>query len=173
MSTTRTLYTLGYEGLSIDGFITRLKEAGIETVCDVRDMPLSHKRGFSKNGLAAALGHAGIGYEHWRSVGAPKELRHRYRADHDWNAYASGFRAHLATRRDAVRDLAREAAERKICLVCYEADAALCHRSMVAAAARKIVPLDIVHLRAHTEDDPSAIMMPPKRGRAAKRPSRA
>jgi uncharacterized protein (DUF488 family) len=172
MSTTRTLYTLGYEGMSIDGFIARLKDAEVETVFDVRDMPLSHKRGFSKNGLAAALGRAGIGYEHWRSVGAPKELRHRYRAEHDWNAYASGFRAHLATRREAVGDLARGATERKICLVCYEADAALCHRSMVAEAARKVVQLDIVHLRAHAEGDPSVII-PPKRGRAAKAPSRA
>jgi len=172
MSATRTLYTLGYEGMTIEGFIARLKDAEVETVFDVRDMPLSHKRGFSKNGLAAALGHAGIGYEHWRSVGAPKELRHRYRADHNWNAYAAGFRAHLATRRDAVRDLAREATERKICLVCYEADADLCHRSMVAEAARKVVPLDIVHLRAHTEGDVSVIM-PPKRRQAPKPPPRA
>ena len=37
------LFTFGYEGLSLDVFITRLKSAGVKTVIDVRANPLSRK----------------------------------------------------------------------------------------------------------------------------------
>lgn len=40
------LYTAGYEGLSINAFIARLKQAGIDKVLDVREYPLSRKKGF-------------------------------------------------------------------------------------------------------------------------------
>ena len=42
------LYTFGYEGFDIDRFIARLKDVGIKTIVDVRQLPLSRKRGFSK-----------------------------------------------------------------------------------------------------------------------------
>ena len=53
------IFTFGYEALSLNNFIARLKEAGVETVIDVRANPLSRKRGFSKCALSAALDNAG------------------------------------------------------------------------------------------------------------------
>ena len=142
------LFTLGYEGLTMAGFTALLQHAGVKTVFDVRDMPLSHKRGFSKNGMAAALGRAGIGYRHWKMLGAPKEIRARYRADHDWEAYAAAFRRHLATRPGAVTELAEAARAETACLICFEADAGRCHRSIVAEAARRAGGPPVAHLRA-------------------------
>jgi len=43
-----TVFTLGYEGLTIEAFITRLQAAQVKTVVDVRELPLSRKEGGSK-----------------------------------------------------------------------------------------------------------------------------
>ncbi|MFO7678740.1 MAG: hypothetical protein R6X34_01695, partial [Chloroflexota bacterium] len=34
-----TLFTLGYEGLTIDAFVARLQTAQVKTVVDVRELP--------------------------------------------------------------------------------------------------------------------------------------
>jgi uncharacterized protein (DUF488 family) len=56
--------TIGYEGLDIDAFMSLLAENDIETVVDVREMPLSRKPGFSKKALEAALNLSGRDYVH-------------------------------------------------------------------------------------------------------------
>jgi uncharacterized protein (DUF488 family) len=141
------IHTLGYEGATLAEFITRLKMAGIMTVADVRQMPLSRKRGFSKTALAAALEKAGIDYVHIPALGCPKPIRERYRLDGDWSAYAHAFGKHLDASSAAVLGLARLAVESRICLVCFEADFSHCHRSIVAAAASTMAKgLRAIHL---------------------------
>ena len=49
------LYTFGYEGLTIEAFIERLKQARVQLIVDVHELPLSRKKGFSKNALRNAL----------------------------------------------------------------------------------------------------------------------
>lgn len=143
-----TLYTIGYEGLTIDEFIARLEAADVTALYDVRDLPLSHKRGFSKNGLATALAHAGIRYHHWKALGAPKPVRDRYHADHDWPAFAAVYRRHLATQGDTLRELAAAARTETACLLCFEAEPARCHRSIIAAEAHRLGAPAVTHLRA-------------------------
>ena len=43
--------TIGYEGLSLEEFFGLLREGRVERIVDVRQMPLSRKKGFSKNVL--------------------------------------------------------------------------------------------------------------------------
>ena len=45
------LFTIGYEGQALDDVLGKLKANKIELVVDVRALPLSRKRGFSKNAL--------------------------------------------------------------------------------------------------------------------------
>jgi uncharacterized protein (DUF488 family) len=82
-----TIYTIGYEGISIEKFFTLLREYDIETVVDVRKLPLSRKTGFSKKILAAALNLSGLEYTHLADLGCPKPIRDRYRVDADWRRY--------------------------------------------------------------------------------------
>jgi Domain of unknown function DUF488 len=51
------IFTFGYEGMSVDAFVRRLKASVIEAVLDVRTNPLSRKPGFSKR----AMHHVGMG----------------------------------------------------------------------------------------------------------------
>lgn len=83
--------TIGYEGLDIDAFMSLLAENDIETVVDVREMPLSRKPGFSKKALEAALNLSGREYVHMVALGCPKPIRDRYREDGNWKRYTEGF----------------------------------------------------------------------------------
>jgi len=131
------LYTFGYEGLDIDRFVSRLVAIKIDRVADVRELPLSRKRGFSKKAFAEALNTAGIAYTHIPALGCPKTIRDRYRADNNWYIYTKAFNAHLASQSPAVSELAKASRAMTTCLVCFEADFNYCHRSFVARAVTK------------------------------------
>jgi uncharacterized protein (DUF488 family) len=145
------LYTAGYEGLSIEAFIARLKQAGIDKVLDVREYPLSRKKGFSKSSFAECLAAEGIIYEHSRPLGCPKPIRKQYKEDGNWATYAREFRAYIRTQGTVLNELISSAAEQRICMVCYEADASFCHRSLIAEAAQEVkTSLQTEHLPVRT-----------------------
>lgn len=128
------LYTVGYEGLSIDVFLELLKSHGVEHLVDIRDAPISRKRGFSKPALADAAATASIRYSHVRALGCPKPIRARNKAVPDWPRYTRDFKLYLAGQGDALTDLRTTAAKSPSCLMCYEADVSQCHRLYVAEA---------------------------------------
>ncbi len=126
------IYTVGYEGLDIDSFLSLLADNDIETVVDVREMPLSRKPGFSKKSLASVLNLSGREYVHMVNLGCPKLVRDRYREDGNWKRYTEGFLKYLATQDDAVAELAALAATTNCALLCYEADHCGCHGKILA-----------------------------------------
>lgn len=144
------LFTFGYEGIDIDAFIARLLEAGVERIADVRELPLSRKKGFSKSAFRERLAAAGIEYKHLPELGCPKPIRNAYRANGNWTAYTSGFLAHLASVPLGVKQLASLSREKTTCLVCYEADPNFCHRTFVARAVRALGGPPVMHLGART-----------------------
>ena len=141
------LHTVGYEGATLDSVLAALERAGVRTLVDVRDAPVSRKPGFSKKALAAALERRGISYVHLRWLGNPKPGRDAGRAG-DIPAYHRIYFARLATpeAQDALAEAGRIAADGGACLLCYERDPSRCHRSLVAAELEKARPLEIVHL---------------------------
>jgi len=144
------LYTFGYEGLDIDAFVARVRVAGVQTVVDVRELPLSRKKGFSKTAFGDALVKAGVAYLHAPTLGCPKEIRNRYKADGDWAAYTQAFLAYMNTQAAATRELVKLSKATTACLVCFEADYTMCHRTYVARSARKHGGLPVTHLTART-----------------------
>jgi len=147
-----SLFTFGYEGLSIETFIARLKAAGVKVVIDVRELPLSRKKGFSKTSFCAALDAHGIAYAHLPAFGCPLPIRDRYKNDGDWSRYEKAFTAYLSTLDVAIAELARFSDQVNACLVCYEADFNFCHRSLVAQAVSDASGAKIVHLTATKAD---------------------
>lgn len=143
------LLTIGYEGSSPEAFDAALAAAGVELVVDVRAVAASRRRGFAKSALSNRLADAGIGYVHLRELGDPKPGRDAARAG-QWAEFRSIFSAHLATP-EAVRGLARLsqfAVRQRTALLCYEADAAHCHRTMVAERVAQGCELLVAHLQA-------------------------
>ncbi|SEH09365.1 DUF488 domain-containing protein [Candidatus Venteria ishoeyi] len=143
------LYTLGYEGFTLEAFINRLQAAGVTHIVDVRELPLSRKKGFSKKALSAALNDAGITYTHIKMLGCPKPLRDYLKQGGSWRTYATAFSQHLAQQTQALDDLINIACNEPVSLLCFEADFKRCHRSLVASAAvDNCQSLKIVHLTA-------------------------
>lgn len=143
------LYTIGYQGFTLDPFIDRLIAAGVERVVDVREIPISRKPGFSKTALSNALRTAGIGYTHLKSLGCPKPVRDRLKQGGSWASYQADFNEHLFRQPEAVETLIHLARKESVGLLCFEADAMVCHRSLVArTTAQRCAEFSIVHLKA-------------------------
>ena len=77
-SSPKALYTMGYEGVSIEKFINRLIRKNIKAVVDVRGNPNSRKRDFAKNQFAEYLNEVGIDYVPMPEVGVPNKIKREY-----------------------------------------------------------------------------------------------
>jgi uncharacterized protein (DUF488 family) len=141
------LFTIGYEHSGQRVFVHTLRDAGVATVIDVRELPLSRRAGFSKGALAAALAAEGLGYAHLKALGTPKEGRIANKR-HDWPRFWSIVDAQLATPEAdaAFEHAARLARAAPSCLLCLEADSAVCHRSRVAAEMARRYGFDVHNL---------------------------
>jgi uncharacterized protein (DUF488 family) len=64
-----TLFTVGYQGHTIETFLDLLLAYGITHIIDVRQLPFSRKPDFSKKRLTAHLAAVGIGYTHLVQLG--------------------------------------------------------------------------------------------------------
>jgi len=127
------LRTIGYESATQGALIDCLRRAGVEVVVDLRAVASSRRAGFSKTLLAASLAEARIDYVHLRGLGTPKAGRQAVRAGH-LEEMRRIYEAHLAEPQ-AQLELAEAAdivRDRQSALLCYEADAAHCHRRIVA-----------------------------------------
>ena len=100
---------------------------------DVRAIAASRRPGFSKTALANGLAEAGIGYLHLRALGTPAAGRAAARAGkvaEMRTIYAGQLETTEAL--VALEQLLDAAGERRAALLCYEREAADCHRSMLA-----------------------------------------
>jgi uncharacterized protein (DUF488 family) len=125
------LYSVGYEGVTADELLTRLREAGVDVLADVRLTPLSRKPGLSKRRLAENLAEAGIQYVHLPALGNPKDNRPAFLRGEAaaWDRYRAGLGAPEAD--DALDEIAALAQEHRVAVLCFERDHAICHRSVV------------------------------------------
>jgi uncharacterized protein (DUF488 family) len=142
------LATIGYQGATPDGFRRALQEARIELLIDIRAVASSRRPGFSKTKLAAGVSEVGIEYLHLRALGTPADGRAAARAGRHAEMRKI-FLAHMATpdAEAALDDVAQIVGTgRRVCLLCFEADPAHCHRSIVASMLAERMPLEITHL---------------------------
>lgn len=148
-----TVCTIGYEGASMNDFLDALRDAKVELLVDVRAVTSSRRPGFSKNRLAATLDEAGIGYLHLRGLGTPAEGRAAARSGRHAEMRRI-FGEHMKepqAREDLDTLVGIVRSGRRVCLLCFEADAAHCHRAIVADAVRAATHATIEHLAPEQE----------------------
>jgi uncharacterized protein (DUF488 family) len=144
---TQRLATIGYEQSTLGDVLGRLKAAGVQIVIDVRAVASSRRAGFSKTLLTGSLKAEGIDYLHLRGLGTPKPGRQAARAGRIDEMHRI-YQAHLEEPQ-AQMELAQacEVAEaRSSALLCYEADAAACHRTIVADLIHERIGCEVVNL---------------------------
>jgi uncharacterized protein (DUF488 family) len=129
-----TVWSVGYAGHTPESFLALLRAHGVAAVADVRDRPLSRKKGFSKRALDAFLLANGVQYIHLRPLGAPAPLRKEYHATGDVDAFRAAYRRHLDLQRPALDELEALARRDRTAMMCLEADARECHRHVLAEA---------------------------------------
>jgi uncharacterized protein (DUF488 family) len=133
----RAVFTIGYEGTDITRFVETLVEADVQVLIDVRALPLSRKKGFSKRALGEHLSRGGVRYVHLKGLGDPKPGREAARAGR-YEEFRAVYAHHLQSSEAtaALSELERISGEATTCLMCFERDPVFCHRLMISEALR-------------------------------------
>lgn len=142
----KTLFTAGYEGKTADEFMDLLEKHSICTVIDVREYPLSRKKGFSKNALMKVCEEHQVNYTHLKNLGSPKALRDKVNQDGNWDYFFRHYELHLNLARDTIEFVATMLKSTSILLLCYEKEPSFCHRSIVANWINDQIPGKVIHL---------------------------
>ncbi len=141
----RKLFTIGYEGAALDDFVHALKAAGINVLLDIRELPISRRKGFSKTALGTALTEAEILYRHEKQLGSPRAIRHQLREDGNYPRFFREFHRHLIAQDTLLATLAQEL-NGNVALMCYEKNHEECHRRLVADAFAERLGKTPIHL---------------------------
>ena len=127
------LFTIGYEGISIDSYLNKLIKNNVKSLIDVRNNPYSRKFGFSQSKLKPYVKALGIEYAHLPELGVPSKLRKNL---NDPDAYPKLFEFYKknilpeqSKAVDKIRDLVKE--YKRVALTCFEADPSQCHRHLI------------------------------------------
>lgn len=133
------LLTIGYEGLSLEGYLNRLLQSGVTLLCDVRRNPLSRKYGFAKGTLAHCCAGVGIRYEHLGELGIDSVERQGLKAQADYDALFDRYERELLPHQGpAIATIvAWIRAGEAVALTCYEHLPSQCHRHSVAEAVER------------------------------------
>jgi uncharacterized protein (DUF488 family) len=143
----RKLYTIGYEGASVEELVAALKEAGVARLIDIRYSPYSKRDAFSREALAPAVEAYGIGYTHLRGLGNPPAGREAARLGHR-AVYREVMTAHLdgAEGQRGLAEALALADGGTVCLMCLERAFRQCHRSIVAERLAAMGGFEVEHL---------------------------
>lgn len=145
------VYTAGYEGLLVDGFLNGLMDAGIVRLIDVRNNPVSRRYGFHKTTLRRLCSNVGIEYAHFPQLGITSDERQDLdRPGVRQSLFAEYARTTLEDEGDAIDAVARLVKDAPSVLVCMESCPSECHRFHLAkpVSTRTRLPIRHLELRA-------------------------
>jgi hypothetical protein len=137
---TTTLYTIGYEGVSLEYYLNTLIRNDVKILIDVRSNPLSMKFGFSKSQLKKCCEDVGIQYVHFPEVGIQSHQRQELNMQADYDRLFEAYRANTLTQTITVQEeiLSLLEKNKRVALTCFEADVDQCHRKYLAEAIQKL-----------------------------------
>ncbi|MDR1402100.1 MAG: DUF488 domain-containing protein [Tannerellaceae bacterium] len=138
------LFTIGYEGISLEEYLNRLLNNDIKILVDVRCNPVSMKYGFSKNQLQRYCENLGIRYVHFPEVGIQSKQRQELNTQADYDRLFAVYRQNNLTKttltQEKILSLLKE--HRRIALTCFEANICQCHRKHLAEAIAGLPSFD-------------------------------
>lgn len=128
------LFSIGYEGVSLERYINTLIIKDVRVLCDVRKNAFSQKYGFSKKQLQAACTGVGIAYLHMPELGIESSDRQELKTQKDYDSLFDTYeRNTLSNREVELKKLLSVIGDNKrIALTCFEKDPRQCHRTRVA-----------------------------------------
>ncbi len=144
------LFTIGYEGVSLESYINKLIINDVRVLCDVRKNSFSMKYGFSKSQLSKACEGVGIQFVHIPEVGIQSDKRKELKEQSDYDAlfeeYTLTVLANELEKQQEILKLLKN--KKRIALTCFEKDIHQCHRKHLAKSISNLKGFDytIKHL---------------------------
>ncbi|MCX6308752.1 MAG: DUF488 family protein [Bacteroidia bacterium] len=138
------LFSIGYEGISLESYINKLIINDVHVLCDVRKNAFSQKYGFSKSQLKTACEGVGIRYLHIPQLGIDSDLRQELKTQADYDRLFDQYETTtLKNNLEALLYLKSIfESEKRVAVTCFEKDPAQCHRSRVAKALLQLPNID-------------------------------
>lgn len=131
-----TIYTVGYEGIKIEPFISNLQKNKIEVLLDVRESTKSmQKPEFAEEFLRTNLKNAKIKYLTRKDLGAPYVIRESYiKGGLSQKCFERWYKWNVTEKEgNKLPDLIEMIkSQGKTALMCYEKDVNSCHRNILA-----------------------------------------
>ena len=140
------IYTIGYEGRTLEAFLNTLLLKGISGILDVRYHAYSHKFGFSGNQLARYASYLQLSYYHIPELGVDPKLRKQLREKQDYDWFFSNYERGLQEKQVFLQRALNLLQQQPMVLLCFEADPNFCHRSRLATYLAAECCLPVHHL---------------------------
>lgn len=144
------LYSIGYEGISLEEYINRLLKNDVKLLVDVRNNAQSMKYGFSKSTLKKVCEGVGIIYTHLPEVGIVSDKRRKLKTQADYDSlFVEYSETNLTKTTETQTEIATLLNQHKrIALTCFEADICQCHRKPLAEAISRLPSFqgELVHI---------------------------
>ncbi len=127
------LFTIGYEGLTIDAYLNKLIVNNIKVVIDVRRIPNSMKYGFSKTKLQSYVNKAGMNYMHIPELGIPTNMRQNLNGEEAYDKLFRYYENEILPKQATALGIIVNAIEKhsRVALTCLEAKYRMCHRHKI------------------------------------------
>ena len=134
------LFTIGYEGISLEEYLNRLLQNDVKLLVDVRCNPLSMKYGFSKRQLERYCYSLGIEYIHFPEVGIESEQRQALNTQNDYDQLFAVYRKNTLpkTMDTQLKILNLLKINKRIALTCFESNICQCHRKYLAESIERL-----------------------------------
>lgn len=141
----KKLFTIGYEGISLEAYLNKLLVEDVRVLCDVRKNSFSMKYGFSKSQLQHACEQVGIAFRHIPELGIESGKRKKLETINDYQALFQEYEeTTLVANHNYLLELASLFWEYpRIAITCFEASHCLCHRGRVAVALQALPDWEI------------------------------
>lgn len=143
-----TVFTVGYEGMMLDGLLNLLLRTGVKRLIDVRCNPVARRFGFHKSTLERHCRDLAIQYTHVPELGIPSskrvDLNDLMSYDRLFDYYEKTI---LSAEKGSLKTISSLMCKEPSALMCMEADAKCCHRTRLAAAIAKVTNLPVRELR--------------------------
>lgn len=134
------LFTIGYEGVTLEEYVNKLITNGVNVLCDVRRSPFSMKYGFNKGMLQKVCAGVGIDYVHIPEVGIDSDKRKVLHTQADYDKLFEFYRSEILTNQGEKQEeiLHLLTTKKRVALTCFEANICQCHRKHLAESVAKL-----------------------------------
>ena len=143
----KTIFTIGYEGRSVEEYFNILIKNNINLLCDVRANPSSRKYGFFKKVLKHICEQLNIIYQHTPELGIHSNLRKNLHQPSDYIQLFEQYERENLSNVQILNQIEKiVSVHKRIAFTCFEADIHSCHRKTLAEKMGTITQEPVLHL---------------------------